>query len=177
MKRLLEYLSILGLSLLIAQSTIRAEDKPQAKENPLAPFERFIGTWTVEGKWSDGSELRARSVYDWGINNKVITAKTFVKNKDTEYQRYEGVIGWNLANKKLYEISFAYDGSVSEVIIDVKDQDTLQIGYTPYEKDQPSRVRQTLHFKDKDTFTWTVLLKEGHTWKTLIEADWKRQTK
>jgi len=158
---------------------IAAEDKRlvTAETDHLAPLERFIGHWAVDGKWSDGNELHARTVYEWGVGKKIITAKTFVKDKDKEYQRYEGVLAWHPKKKSLYEISFSCEGAISEVIVENKDKDTLLIGYTPFENDQPSNVRQSLHFKDKDTFTWTVLLKDGDEWKKLIEADWKRQAK
>ncbi|MFL5242568.1 MAG: hypothetical protein ACJ8FY_10710 [Gemmataceae bacterium] len=151
-------------------------DKP-AGTDPLASLERFIGHWTVDGKWSDGNELHARAVYEWGVGKKIITAKTFVKDKDKEYQRYESIFAWHPKKKSLYEITFSFEGAISEAIIDNKDKDTLLIGYTPFDKDQPATIRQSLHFKDNDTFTWIVLLKDGETWKKIMEADWKRQAK
>jgi hypothetical protein len=144
-------------------------------KSKLASFERFIGEWTVNGKWASGDELHARTVYAWGVNKQIITAKTFVKDKDNEYQRYEGVLAWHPKKKSLYEISFVFNGEIHEVLIDMKDADTLHIGYTPFDDKEPSNVRQILHFKDKDTFTWTVSMKTDTGWTQLIEADWHRK--
>ena len=155
---------------------IGGADKP-ADSDPLASLERFIGHWTVDGKWSDGNELHARAVYEWGVGKKIIMAKTFVKDKDKEYQRYESVMAWHPEKKSLYEITFAFDGAISEVVIESKDADTLHIGWEPLHADKPSKVRQVIKFLDKDSFRWTVTLKDGDEWKQLIEATWKRKTK
>jgi hypothetical protein len=151
----------------------RAQDKPAAVAH-LAPLERFAGEWTVEGKWSDGNSLHARTVYEWGLNKKVLRASTFVRKGDTEYQRYEGVLAWHPEKKSLFQISFAYDGSMTETIVESVDQDTLHIGWVPYHGGKPSKVRQVIKFLDRDHFQWTVQLQDGEEWKQLIDATWKR---
>jgi hypothetical protein len=153
-----------------------ADSPSPASEDHLAPLARFVGgQWVVDGTWASGEALHARSVYEWGLNKKIITAKTFVKNGDKEYQRYEGVMAWYPAKKNLFEISFAYNGDITEVIVEPVDADTLRICWTDFQPDKPSRVRQTIKFLDKDSFVWTVLLKQGDDWKQLIEATWRRQ--
>jgi hypothetical protein len=156
-----------------------AADKKDAEDkDPLAPLARFIGEWTVHGKWSSGEELQARSVYAWGLGKKIITAKTYVKNKDNvEYQRYEGVLAWHPRKKSLFEISFAFDGDVHEMALDVKDADTLLIGYRAFDEGDDPKVRQKLEFKGPDKFVWTVLLKADDGWQQLIEATWERKAK
>src|SRR5262249_12462807 len=99
------------------------------------------------------------------------------RNGDKEYQRYEGVMTWHSEKKSLYEISFSFDGSISEYLIDSKDKDTLQIGYTPNKEGTAPKVRQTIQFKDKDSFVWTVLLRDGDNWQTIMEGTWKRKEK
>jgi hypothetical protein len=136
---------------------------------------RFIGEWQVEGTWADGSKLQARGVYSWGLGKKILKAKTFVMDKGKEYQRYDGVMAWHPDKKCLFQISFAFDGHISETVIEPKGDDTLQIGFTPFHRDQPGMVRQVIKFKDKDHFVWTVTLKQGEKWKQLIEATWARK--
>jgi hypothetical protein len=150
-------------------------DNSTAKKEPLEPLARFAGEWQVNGKWSNGEGLHAKSIYEWGLGKKILKAKTFVMNGNQEYQRYEGVMAWHPKKKCLYEISFSYDGSISEVVIEPKDRDTLLIGYTPFRAEQPQNVRQILKFTDKDHFIWTVELKQGDEWKQLIEATWVRK--
>jgi hypothetical protein len=163
-----------GMVVVFLPALTSADDTAADKKDPLAPLARFAGEWQVEGQWSNGEKLQARGVYEWGLGKKILRAKTFVRNGDKEYQRYEGVMAWHPKKKCLYEISFAYDGNITEVVIEPKDQDTLLIGYTPFDADQPG-VRQILKFKDNDHFIWTVQLKQGDEWKQLIEATWERK--
>ena len=150
---------------------------PAPAGHDLSALERFIGEWTVDGTWSNGTPLHARSVYEWGLGKKIMTAKTFVKDGDKEYQRYEGILAWHPERKSLFEISFGIDGSISEILIDRKNDDTLHFGWTAYQADKPSRVRQVIQFTDKDHFRWTVTIKDGDGWKQLIDATWKRREK
>jgi hypothetical protein len=150
-------------------------DAPAEKKDPLAPLARFVGEWQVEGQWSSGDKLQARGVYEWGLGKKILKAQTFVMNGDKEYQRYESVMAWHPKKKCLYEITFSYDGSINEVVMESKDHDTVHIGYTPFHADQPQTVRQILKFKDNDHFVWTVTMKQGDEWKQLIEATWVRK--
>ena len=54
-----------------------------AAGDPLAPLGRFAGEWEVDGKWSDGSPLRARNVYAWGLGMKIMTD---LKRDGLQYQ-------------------------------------------------------------------------------------------
>jgi hypothetical protein len=164
------------LAMSIARASA-ADDKPVA-ENHLAPVERFVGgEWTTDGKWSSGDELHARMVCEWGVGKKIIRTKTYVRNGAEEYQRYESIIAWHADKKSLVEFSFAFDGAISEIVIDSKEADTLNLGFTPYHADKPSNVRQIMQFKDKDTFTWKVLLKSDDGWQQIIESTWIRKSK
>jgi hypothetical protein len=169
------YLGVAALALLTTAVPLSADDKKD--DDKLAPLARFAGEWTVEGKWADGNSLHARSVYEWGLGKKIMTAKTFVMNGEKEYQRYEGVLAWRPEKKSLYEISFAFDGAISEYLIESKDKDTLLIGWKPYTEGKESKVRQTIRFLDRDQFQWVVELKNGEEWKQLIDATWKRKAK
>jgi hypothetical protein len=147
-------------------------------EDHLAPLARYIGEWEVDGKWSDGSPLHARGTYAWGLDKKIIIAKTFVRDPAKgEYQRYEGIMAWNPKKKSLFEISFAYNGEITEVLIDVVEKDTLHLGYRPFNEGDPARVRQILHLINDDAFVWTVSLKTGDDWSKIIEATWHRKGK
>jgi hypothetical protein len=167
-------LGVLACFSLMAPRTFA--DKP-AEKSHLTALEPFVGEWEVDGKWSNGEALHARGVYTWGLGKKILTAKTFVRNGDQEYQRYESILTWHPEKKSLYEISFTYDGSISEVLIDNPDKNVLHIGWTPYDPAKPSKVRQVIKFLDADHFQWTVTLKDGEEWKPLIDATWQRKEK
>jgi hypothetical protein len=168
---------LLGLlAALVVTGRLPAED-PAAADDRLAPLERFAGEWTVDGKWTSGESLHARSVYEWGLGKKILKARTYVMNGDKEYQRYEGVLAWHPEKKSLFEISFSFDGSISEYLIESTDKDTLRIGWQAFDPDKPPRARQVIKFLDKDSFQWTVSPKDGDDWKALIDATWKRKPK
>src|SRR5262249_12134956 len=90
---------ILGVSLF--NGFIRADEKAKGETNHLAPLERFVGEWTVHGKWNTGEELQARTIYEWGVGNRIIKYKSFVTTDKGEYQRYDGVMAWHPKKKSL----------------------------------------------------------------------------
>jgi hypothetical protein len=159
-----------------AAAQARAEDKPAA-ENHLAVLDRFAGEWVVDGKWSSGEPLHARGVYQWGLDKKILKAQTWVRNGDQEYQRYESVLAWHPEKKSLYEITFSFDGGISEVLVETKDRDTLHIGWAPFRADKPQTVRQVIKFLDNDHFRWVAEIKQGTEWQQIIDATWKRVKK
>jgi hypothetical protein len=166
---------ILGVSL--SNGFIRADEKAKGEINRLAPLERFVGEWTVHGKWNTGEELHARTVYEWGVGNKIIKYKSFVKTDKGEYQRYDGVMAWHPKKKSLFIITFSFDGSMTENLVDLKDADTLNIGFVPFQEGEPGRVRQIIQFKDADHYTWQVFLQNDKDWQKIINATWERKTK
>jgi hypothetical protein len=163
-----------GLMLRKAGAQGPASD-PAKKVDPMALLAPFVGEWHVNGKWAGGESLQARGVYEWGLGKKILIAKTFVTGAGKEYQRYESIMAWHPKKKSLYEITFAFDGSIKEVLIEPKHRNTLHIGYTPFHSDQPENLRQIIKFTDHDHFVWTVTLKQGEEWKQLIEATWERK--
>jgi hypothetical protein len=167
---------VAALALVVVARPLWADDKP-AVGIALAALERFAGEWEVDGKWSNGQGLHARGVYEWGLGKKILKAQTFVRNGDREYQRYESILAWHPERKCLFEITFAYDGAYTEVLVEAVDRDTLHIGWTPYHAGKPSKVRQTLQFLDDDHFRWVVQAQDGGQWKQLIDATWKRTRK
>jgi hypothetical protein len=168
---------VLAVLATVSDAALLSAEEPQQppEGNRLAPLKRFVGEWTVDGKWAGGEHLRARSVYQWGLGKRILSAKTFVANGDKEYQRYEGILAWHPQKKSIYEISFAYDGAINEYLFESKDRDILLIGWKPYEAGKEAVVRQTIRFLDNDHFQWVVELKQGEEWKLLIDATWQRK--
>jgi hypothetical protein len=153
-----------GLALFKLACRSSAEDKPAATEDKLAPLERFIGEWEVDGKWAGGESLHARGVYEWGLGKKTMKAHTFVRDGEREYQRYEGVLAWHPEKKCLFEISFAFAGAISELVIEPEGKDSLHIGFVPFNPDRPGKVRQVIQLLDKDHLQWVASIKDGEDW-------------
>lgn len=161
-----------ALLAVLAAGRLAADDKPA---DPMAALERFVGEFTVNGKWSDGKGLQARSVCEWGLGKKILKARTFVMDGDREYQRYESIMAWHPEKKCLYEISFAFDGNLSEYRLDPKDRDTLHVGFSPVPGGKDSNVRQIITFLDNDSYRWVILIKQGDKWEQIMDAVWKRK--
>jgi hypothetical protein len=85
------------------------------------------------------------------------------------------VFGWDPKRKRLFEISFAFNGELSEHVIEPAENDTLKIGWTPFNADESANVRQTLQFKDRDTFVWTVWIKNKGDWQRIMQGTWRRK--
>jgi hypothetical protein len=168
-------LSLFAGILTVGLPALSPADDAADKKDPLAPLARFAGEWQVDGQWASGEPLHARAVYEWGLGRRILKGKTFVRNGDKEYQRYDSTFAWHPKKKCLYQISFAYDGNMTEVIIDPRDEDTLHVGFTPFRAEQPQNVRQIIKFKDHNHFVWTVNLKQGDEWRQIIEATWVRK--
>ncbi len=165
--------SMVAIVLLAAVVPIRAGG--QTADDKLAALARFAGEWEVAGKWADGQTLQARGIYAWSLGKKIMTTKTMVRDGDKEYQRYEGVMAWHPEKKSLFQISFAFDGTITETIMESKDANTLHIGWVPFTPEKLSSVRQVIRFLDNDSFQWIVSVKDGEAWKQLIDATWKRK--
>jgi hypothetical protein len=158
---------------LLSADRLCAADEP-ASPDKLAPLAPFAGEWQIDAKWSDGRPLHARNLYTWGLGKKIMTSKTFVTADGKEYQRYEGILAWHPDKKSLFHISFTYDGSLSQSIVEMPSKDTLHIGFVPFEAGKPSQVRQVIRFLDNDHFNWVVSLKDGDGWKQIMDGTWVR---
>jgi len=162
-----------ALVLAFAGSIARCEDA--AGEDHLAPLSRFIGNWVIDAKWVDGNDLHARASYEWGLGKKIIKYKVWVGQGVDEYLRYEGVIAYHPMRKQIVEYSFAFDGGITEVVLDVKDADTVQTGFTAFDPANPPKVRQVLKFTGNDKHAWTVEVSADGQWQQIMDGVWKRQ--
>ena len=164
---------LLTLTLVVLSSSrvTRAQEKGSDR---LAPLARFAGAWTLDAKWADGTPLRARAVYEWGLGGKIMRARTFIINGTDERQRYEDVIAWDPRRESIVDVSFSVDGAINEMLVESKDEHTLLFGWKPYHEGKPGRVRQTITFDDKDRFVWIVELNTEGEWKQIMEGTWVR---
>ena len=162
----------LAFMLVVALSPVNADDATDAGK--LAPLSRFVGQWTLDAKWADGTPLKARAVHEWGLEKKILKARIFIIDGDTERQRYEEVMAYDPRRNSLVDISFSIDGAVNETLIETKDQDTLLFGWTPYHADKPAKVRQTIRFEGNDKYVWRVELNAEREWKQIMEGTWVR---
>lgn len=139
---------------------------------PLAPAVGY--EWRVEGNWSNGSPLKARAVYEPGLDGKIIKSQVFVSMGETEYQRYESIIAWHPEKQALYELTVSVDGEITEWKIEDRGQKTLQLTHFETAPGKPN-VRQTMKFTDEQTMDWIVEIEQDGAWRELLHAPWRRR--
>jgi hypothetical protein len=147
----------------------------ELQNTSAAVFAPFLGEWEITARWDSGEELRARAVYEWGLNGKHMREHTYVQGPKGEYERYETMLSYHAGKKSLACYSFAYDGSISEQRVETADGKVFNFGVTAWDESDPANLRQKIEFTSRDTFVWTVELRNGTEWKRLIEGAWRRK--
>jgi hypothetical protein len=157
----------------LALPAARADDATGAGK--LAPLSRFVGQWTLDAEWTDGTPLKARAEYEWGLEKRILRGRTFLLGAEgKERQRYEDIMAWDARRASIVDASFSVDGAVNEIIVEEKDDDTLLWGWKPYVEGREGRVRQTIRFEGNDRFVWIVELNGEAGWQQIMEGTWKR---
>ena len=174
------------VSLVLAQDSTTTENeamKPAAEKRKLKKelqaFEPFVGSWTIDAKWSGGSELWARNEYSVGMNGNFVEAKTFTKNEHgKEYQRYFTIWRHNAENKKVESYGFTFDGSVTNAIsdMDTSDAEHPVIRSKWRTADSKSYIKQEVRLIDAKSYGWKVWSSEdGEEWTQIMDGVWKKK--
>src|SRR5262249_38230973 len=70
-----------------------ADDKPA---NPLDPLDALVGgAWVGKGKGPTKGDFRTKVVYRWGINRRVLKARSYLVGDKGEQLVYESVFTWH----------------------------------------------------------------------------------
>ena len=146
-------------------------DVPAALE-ALAPL--VGGEWTIDGKWMNGEALKAREKFEWGLNRKFITCRTWVSNNDGtgEYERYQAVFAAKDGKPVLYNFSHNGDSSVDEVKVNGK---VLDIRRKVVSTQGETTIRQEIELTGKDTFRWRIWLDRDGESRQIMDGEWVRK--
>src|SRR5687767_9437649 len=156
----------------------RAATQPAAAPvNPLAGFERLIGTWRGDAHFTNNAPLRTRVSYEYGVGEQVVKAKSFTLNDQGQATLvFETFIYRHPRDQAIRFISVSngggvYDGTVAGT------RDELAFEWCAYLQDRKTDYRQSLKFKGDDAYQWTVWQKatDGQ-WKQIIDAELKRES-
>jgi hypothetical protein len=156
--------------------TVPAAPADQKKEsNPLDALARFVGGgWIGEGRHGPDSEFRTRVVYEWGLNRRLLKAKSYLSGDKGERLVYESVFTWHPEKKKLIFLSVSAEGGIFEGAMEKKG-DTFESVFNSYAGNSTSIFRQTIQFLDDDHTLWTVFAKKGEDWVKVIESKQHRE--
>lgn len=145
----------------------------ETRDALLAAVAPYVGgEWTIDGAWSDGTPLKGREVYEWGVGKKFVHCKTFVTAPAGEYQRYETIFG--VKDGKLMAWSFTYDGSSdsSEFKVEGKKLSSAKAMNTPQGE---ATLHQSIELVEPDKFRWLVAIESADgTMRQIMDGMWIR---
>jgi hypothetical protein len=166
-------LRVLALAVLAGclLSTVRADDTTAS--NPLDDLAPFVGgSWVGKGKHGT-DDFRTRVVYEWGLNRRLVKAKSYLKTDKGEQLVYESVFTYHPGKKKVVFLSVAADGHIFDGTLR-KDGDAYESQFDSLSQDKTATYRQTIRFVDKDHTEWQVYAKKGNDWVKVIDSRQER---
>ncbi len=132
----------------------------ETEENPLSCFDPFVGkTWVVNGEWGDGSKFQQELTLEFGLNKKVVIAKTkgFIDQERTQFgDRAHGVRKYNPESKKIEFWEFDTFGGTTTGEIQVNGKDLWYI-YEAYDM----TFADIWEYLDEETYAFRVVQYEN----------------
>jgi hypothetical protein len=151
-----------------AVPAICAEETKES--NPLESLACFVGGgWIGDGRHGPDSDFRTRVVYEWGLNHRLLKAKSYLSRDRGEQLVYESVFTWHPQKKQLFFVSVSAEGGIFEGTIEKKGK-VFESQFNSYSGAATSIFRQTIQFLDDDHTVWTVFAKKGDDWVKVIES-------
>jgi hypothetical protein len=127
-----------------------------------------------EGKHDADTAFRTRVVYEWGLNRRLLKAKSYLQGDKGEQLVYESVFTWHPERKKVIFLSVSAAGGIFEGTLEQRNN-TFESRFNSYSAGATSIFRQTIQFLDDDHTVWTVFMKKGEDWIKVIESKQHRE--
>jgi uncharacterized protein YndB with AHSA1/START domain len=154
-----------------------AQSEPSAPPaKPLEPLAHLVGgQWRGELKLVDGTVIRARHVFEWGLDGTILKSKTYGAIGDGEERLvYEGVYGWHPGKKSIVFQEFSAFGSANEGTL-VPEGNALHYTWTERSRRGASEYRETLSFPDRDHYTSEGERKAENGWEKFVTSSFRRE--
>jgi len=140
------------------------------KSAQLAPVARLIGRWDTNGKGFTG-----RHEYSWTASGRAIASKTFMRRgEEAERLLFFGLHYWDPAQESI-AILLLRKGRVSLGTLKV-DGDKWAYAWTTHAAKGATKVREAMHFPDKDTHVCAIEVARDGKWVPVGETTNKRDT-
>jgi hypothetical protein len=158
---------------LVAIPLVQAQENKDS--NPVESLACFVGgAWVGEGQHGADRDFRTRVVYEWGLNRRLLKAKSYLNGDKGEELVYESVFTWHPQKKTLVFLSVSAGGGIFEGTME-KQGNTFEAHFHSYSGPASSMFRQTIQFLDNDHALWTVFAKKGDDWVKVIESKQHRE--
>ena len=155
-------------------------ERSHSLKKELKSFEKYIGTWVIDGGWKNGDRLWAKNEYSVGMNGNFVEARTYAKNEHGKaYQRYLTIWRFNKDKGAVESHGFTYDGSVdvNETEIDGSG-DGHPVFRSKWQQADGSYIKQEVQLIDDLSYSWKVWTSgDGEQWERIMDGVWKKQVK
>jgi uncharacterized protein YndB with AHSA1/START domain len=147
-----------------------------APAKPLEPLAHLVGgQWRGELRLVDGTVIRARHLFEWGLNGTIIKSRTYgAVGERPESLAYEGVFAWHPGKKAIVFREFSAFGEGKEGTITPADG-ALQVSWTAVGKSGATEYRETLRFPDRDHFASEAFKKTAEGWEKMLDSAFARE--
>lgn len=161
--------------LAVAQSDAPAKVAAEPAK-PLEPLAHLVGgQWRGELKLLDGTVIRARHIFEWGLDGTVLKSKTYGAVGDGPEQLvYEGVYGWHPEKKAIVFREFSAFNSVNEGTV-TPEGNALHYAWAEHSPKGTTHYRETLRFPDPDHYVSEGDRKTGAGWEKCVESAFRRE--
>jgi len=170
-------LTVAALVPLPAAAQSEPPAKPAAESaKPLEPLAHLVGgQWRGELKMLDGTVIRARHVFEWGLGGTILKSKTYgASGERPERLVYEGVFAWHPGQKAIVFREFSAFGEVNEGTIAPEDG-ALHVSWTDQGPSGATEYRETLRFPDRDHYTSEAHKKTAAGWEKMLDSAFARE--
>jgi uncharacterized protein YndB with AHSA1/START domain len=160
-----------------APTAAAAPAKPEAAPaQPLEPLAHLVGgQWRGELNLLDGTLIRARHLFEWGLDGAILKSKTYGAVGDgPERLVYEGFYGWHPGKNAIVFREFSAFGSANEGTL-VPDGDDLRYSWIESSRRGATEYRETLRFPDKDHYTSEGERKTENGWEKFVASSFRRE--
>ena len=173
--------SLLCLTALLAATVpLAAADSDAAAatqdEGPMGALAPLVGgQWRGQLKLTDGTIIRARHIFEWGLGQTFIRSKTYGAVGDGDERLvYEGFFSLDAAKQRIVFREFSASGAGNEGTIE-PNGNVLRYAWSTHGKNGVTEYQETLRFPDKDHYLSEAFEKTGAGWEKFAESSFWRE--
>jgi uncharacterized protein YndB with AHSA1/START domain len=164
-------------ALLLALAAVAdAQAPPSEIPNPLHRLAPLVGgQWRGQLKMTDGTIIRARHVFEWGLDGTILKSKTWgAVGERPERLVYEGVFAWHPEKQAITFREISAFGGVNEGTI-TPEENALRYDWAELSRNGVTEYTETLRFRDRDHYSSEAFKKTAGGWEKVVETSFARE--
>ncbi|MEO0484129.1 MAG: hypothetical protein AAF138_10965 [Planctomycetota bacterium] len=166
-----------SIALLSGAVAAHPHDGPELDDR-FAAMAPLVGyEWTIDAKWADGTEIKARNQYRMGLNGQFVVADTFAADAGgPEYHRYHTIYTIDPRSRELIAHGFTFDGTAAVVEFELTESDDGDTVLQATTENPGGLLRQSIEIEG-DRYVWNVWMQPAgmDEWMPMMtDGVWKR---